>query len=107
MSNSDLTALANIISSNVQSLQEGYSANGITFPSLNDPFNPTPLEFDPKLMRMKSLIIAAASQLIASVGSPLEILLEQSLSMYLTATLGFVVDNHIPEILNEGGSQVR
>lgn len=102
---SPLSALANIISSNAQNLEAAYAKSGAEFPSLDDPFRPTPLDFDPTLDQTKALIVAAAAQLLATVRSPIEMLQEYSPGMYWTATLGFVVDTNIPDILNEGGRQ--
>ncbi|KAG5645605.1 hypothetical protein DXG03_005743 [Asterophora parasitica] len=100
-----LSALAAIISSNVKSLEAAYATHGADFPSLDDPFRPTPLDFDPTLHQTKALIVAAAAQILASVRSPIETLQEYAPGMYWTATLGFVVDANIPDILNEGGPE--
>ncbi|KAF5387187.1 hypothetical protein D9615_001587 [Tricholomella constricta] len=100
-----LSALSNIISSHVQTLEAAYAKAGAEFPSLDDPFHPTPLDFDPALHQTKALIVAAAAQILATVRSPIEMLQEYSPGMYWTATLGFVVDTNIPDILNEGGPQ--
>ncbi|KAG6817821.1 hypothetical protein H0H87_003229 [Tephrocybe sp. NHM501043] len=100
-----LSALANLITTNVAALEAAYAEKGATFPSLNDPFQPTPLDFDPTLGPTKALIVAAAAQILATVRSPVEMLQEYSPGMYFTTTLGFVVDVNIPEILNEGGPE--
>lgn len=102
-----LTALATIITSNVQTLEAAYAQAGSTFPSLDDPFSPEPLDSDPSLKEMKKLIVAAAAQILATVRSPPETLMEYSPSTYLTMTLGFVVDTNIPDILKGAGPQVR
>ncbi|KAG6910307.1 hypothetical protein DXG01_011704 [Tephrocybe rancida] len=102
---SPLRALANLITTNVDALEAAYAEKGATFPSLDDPFRPTPLDFDPTLGPTKALIIAAAAQILATVCSPIEMLQEYSPGMYWTATLGFVVDANIPDILNEGGPE--
>lgn len=103
---SPLSALLIIISSNVQTLEAAYAKAGATFPSLDDPFSPTPLDFDPSLKETKKLIVAAAAQLLATVCSPIETLQEYSPGMNWTATLGFVVDTNVPDILYGAGSQV-
>lgn len=103
---SPLTALAALISSNVQSLEAAYASAGAAFPSLDDPFAPTPLDFDPALAQTKQLIVAAAAQILAAVRSPIETLQERSQAMYWTATLGFVVDANVPEILRSAGPEV-
>ncbi|KAG5336711.1 Sterigmatocystin 8-O-methyltransferase [Termitomyces sp. J132] len=100
-----LSALANIIVTNVAALEAAYAEKGATFPSLDDPFRPTPMDFDTSLAPTKALIVAAAAQILACVRSPIETLQEYSPGMYLTATLGFVVDTNIPDILNEGNPE--
>ncbi|KAG6861524.1 hypothetical protein C0995_015257 [Termitomyces sp. Mi166 len=99
-----LSALANLISTNVAALEAAYAEKGAKFPSLDDPFRPT-MHFDPGLAPTKALIVAAAAQIIATVRSPIEMLQEYSPGMYFTATLGFIVDTNIPDILNEGGPE--
>ncbi|RDB21483.1 4-O-methyltransferase 1 [Hypsizygus marmoreus] len=102
---SPLTALVNIISSNVQSLEGAYAKAETPFPSLDDPFRPTLLDFDPSLAETRNLIVAAAAQLLATVRSPIEMLQDYAPGMYWTATLGFVVDVNVPDILKDAGPQ--
>jgi hypothetical protein len=104
---SPLSALVQIISSNVQRLEAAYSSSGTPLPSLNDLFAPGPLDQDPATLEASQQIVAAASQLIASVRSPEVTIREYAPGMYLSACLGFVVENNIPEILKEAGPQVR
>ncbi|KAG6852821.1 hypothetical protein C0991_008915 [Blastosporella zonata] len=109
MPSSDVTplrALANLISTNVDTLEAAYAEQGASFPSLNDIYQQSPLDFNPALVQTKSLIVAAAAQLLATVRLPFEMLHEYAPGMYLTSTLGFAVESHIPDILQEGGPQV-
>ncbi|KAG6888544.1 hypothetical protein C0995_007556 [Termitomyces sp. Mi166 len=102
-----LSALTNLISINVAALEATYADKGVTFPSLDDPFVPTSLDFDPSLAPTKALIVAAAAQILATVRSPIEMLQEYSPGMYFTATLGFVVDTNIPDLLSKGGPEPK
>lgn len=101
-----LAELAQLISSGVKTLEDAYTKQGIPFPSLDAPFQPTPLDFDPALFQTAHLIVAAASQLIATVRSPMETVQAYAASMHVTSTLGFVVDADIPDVLRDAGSKV-
>jgi hypothetical protein len=87
-------------------LEETYAREGVTFPSLDAKFRPSALDRDPSVVQTERLIVAAAAQILATVRSPVETLHEYSPGLYWTATLGFVVDTNIPDILKEGGAQV-
>lgn len=81
------------------------------FPSLDAPFDPITsknpaLDSDAALIRTRQLIIAAATQLIATVQPPTEFLQDAVSGMLKPATLRLVVDTNIPEVLSEKGSQV-
>ena len=71
-STSELFTLAKIISDSVQSLDRACTDNGLTFPSLNDPFTPQSEAFrsNPDASEAASRIAAAAFQLVASVLPP-------------------------------------
>ncbi|KAJ7250604.1 S-adenosyl-L-methionine-dependent methyltransferase [Mycena rebaudengoi] len=100
---SPLAALSQLIATGVQTLEAAYEKQGIPYPSLDAPFQPTPLDFDPALFQTAHLIIAAASQLIATVRSPMETIQSYTASLHTTSTLGFVVDAEIPDVLKEAG----
>ncbi|KAJ3741587.1 S-adenosyl-L-methionine-dependent methyltransferase [Lentinula detonsa] len=100
-----LKALVDIISSQTAVLQSTYAQNNSEVPSLNTPFQPTALEFDPNVTAARNLIIAAATQLIATVQSPIEFVANSMGGVYDTVTLGLVVDINVPEILKEAGTQ--
>ncbi|KAG6919980.1 hypothetical protein DXG01_013329 [Tephrocybe rancida] len=102
---SPLRALADIISANVTILEDAYAKEGATFPSLDEPFKWAPIDTNPLLAEAKRLIAAAAGQLVATVRSPVETLQEYSPGMYLTVTLGTVVDTNVPDILRDAGSE--
>ncbi|KAJ7026144.1 S-adenosyl-L-methionine-dependent methyltransferase [Mycena alexandri] len=102
---SPLAALAQLITAGVQTIEAAYAKQGIPYPSLDAPFQPTPLDFDPALFQTAHLIVAAASQLIATVRSPMETIQAYAASMHVTSTLGFVVDADIPDVLKDAGPQ--
>ena len=106
-STSPLAALAEIISQGVQNLESAYSKKGHSFPSLNEPFKPGPLDDDADVGNTTRLIVAAAYQIIATVRPPLETIMLQAPAMYMTATLGVVDDANIADVLKEAGPQVR
>jgi hypothetical protein len=101
-----LDALVKIISSQVDTLKSAYFKDGGSFPSIDDPFVPTPLDGDPIVREAKQLIVAAAAQLIATVRSPVEVLREAAPAMYTSAALGFVEETNIVDILFEAGREV-
>jgi hypothetical protein len=102
-----LRALANIISTNVQTLESAYTRNGATFPDLKDPFAPSALDADPALNETARTIVAAAYQIIAAVRPPHESIQEYATGCYSSMALNLVVDLNIPNILKEAGGQVR
>jgi hypothetical protein len=102
-----LSTLATIISSGVQTLESAYARDGQTFPSLDDPFEPRSLDQDLALLETRRLIVAAAAQIIASVRMPAETILESTLGVCMTSTLGFVVDVNVVDILKEAAPNVR
>ncbi|KAJ3819936.1 S-adenosyl-L-methionine-dependent methyltransferase [Lentinula raphanica] len=68
-------------------------------------FEPTSLESDPAVAAARKLIVAAATQIIAAVQSPVEYLQNGVSGMFDTLTLGFVIDVNVPEILKEAGTE--
>jgi len=103
---SQLSALANIISSGVQTLESAYAENGRTYPSLDDPFDPSGLDQDRVLVETRRLIVAAATQIIACVRPPAETVLESMAGACTTTTLGFIADTNVVDILKEAGPSV-
>ena len=106
-STSRLAALARIISQGVQTLESAYSKKGLSFPSLDKPFKPGPLDNDPDVGNTTRLVVAAACQIIATVRPPLDTILLQAPAMYLSASLGVVDEANIADVLKEAGPQVR
>ena len=104
---SPLAALAGIISQSVQTLESAYSKKGLSFPSLDEPFKPGPLDDDPDVGNTTRLIVAAACQIIATVRPPLETIMLHAPAMYMSASLGVVDEANIADVLKDAGSQVR
>jgi len=102
---SPLSALSEIISLNILRLESEYSKKGIPVPSLNDHITSGPLDQDPAAIEAVQLIVAAASQLIASVRPPHWTIREYAPAHYVSACLAFAVENNIPEILEEAGPE--
>lgn len=103
--NDSLTAIVSIINTSVQKLQSAYAQKGLTVPNLDEPYSPGYPD-DAQTREAILLINAAATQLIATVKSPVDTILELAPNMYVPALLGFVVDANIPEILNEAPDKV-
>ncbi|KAJ3730279.1 S-adenosyl-L-methionine-dependent methyltransferase [Lentinula raphanica] len=102
-----LQALLDILSTQTAILKSAHTTNNTTVPSLDSPFEPTSLESDPAVAAARKLIVAAATQLIATVQSPVEYLQNGVSGMFDTLTLGFVIDVNVPEILKEAGTEVN
>ncbi|KAJ3755044.1 S-adenosyl-L-methionine-dependent methyltransferase [Lentinula raphanica] len=100
-----LQALLDILSTQTAILKSAYTTNNTTVHSLDSPFEPTSLESDPAVAAARKLIVAAATQLIATVQSPVEYLQNGVSGMFDTLTLGFVIDVNVPEILKEAGTE--
>ncbi|KAG9218603.1 hypothetical protein PLEOSDRAFT_1103769 [Pleurotus ostreatus PC15] len=103
-----LTALVQIIASNVKTLQSAYAKNGSIYPSLDEPLDQTQaaeIAANKDVQENIRLIVAAATQLVASVRSPFDVLGEQATGMYNTVTLSFVNDHNVADLLKEAGPQ--
>lgn len=107
-----LKALVKIISTETDALLSAYATHEVKFPSIDETSTTsskknTDFDVDPTIVRMRQLIVAAAAQLIATVQPPGEFLQDAGPAMFKSATLGFVVDVDVPEILMEAGPMVR
>ena len=104
---SPLSALAGIISQSVQTLESAYSKKGLSFPSLDEPFKPGPLDDDLEVGNTTRLIVAAAYQIIATVRPPSETIMLHAPAMYMSASLGVVDEANIADVLKDAGPRVR
>ncbi|KAF8977536.1 S-adenosyl-L-methionine-dependent methyltransferase, partial [Cyathus striatus] len=100
---STLQSLTNVITSNLQVIEDSYTSNNLTVPTLDDLFLPTVLDTDPTLHEAKQLVVAAAAQLIATIRPPPETIALYGTGMYTSVTLGIVVEANIPDILMAHG----
>lgn len=66
---SPLSALSQIVSSGISTIESTYATHGATFPSLDEPFQPPTFD-DSGLLHPTQLVIAAAAQLIALLSHP-------------------------------------
>ncbi|KAI0045354.1 S-adenosyl-L-methionine-dependent methyltransferase [Auriscalpium vulgare] len=98
---SPLLALASIISSGARTLDEAYTQRGFSFPSLNEPFQPGPLDNDKDLANTTRLIVAAAHQIIATVRLPLDTIQDYAPAVYISSSLGFVDQTNIADVLKD------
>jgi hypothetical protein len=71
-----LDALLGVISSGLAEIKTIYSKEGISTPSLDDPYSPNPVER--KVGQATNLVVAAAFQLIATLRHPSGSLVEAS-----------------------------
>ncbi|THU96160.1 S-adenosyl-L-methionine-dependent methyltransferase, partial [Dendrothele bispora CBS 962.96] len=100
----ELDALLQILTTQVASLQASYRTSNTTerLPSLlklnNETLGP---DSDPSLNETRRLIVSAATQLIHTVQSPIEIIQDYAGSTFKTVALGFVVDVNIPEVIRD------
>ncbi|KAJ3848008.1 S-adenosyl-L-methionine-dependent methyltransferase [Lentinula lateritia] len=103
-----LKALVEIISTETTALLSAYATHEVKFPSIDETSTTsskknTDFDVDPTIVRIRQLIVAAAEQLIATVQPPGEFLQSAAPAMFKSATLGFVIDVDVPEILMEAG----
>ncbi|KAL0952690.1 hypothetical protein HGRIS_006929 [Hohenbuehelia grisea] len=102
---STLKALAQLILSNVETLESAAAKHGIDYPSLEADFAPSALNADPVAANASRVIVGAAAQLIATVRDPIEMLQDHCSSMYTAAAVGFANSNDVADILHESGPQ--
>ncbi|KAI0262997.1 S-adenosyl-L-methionine-dependent methyltransferase [Gloeopeniophorella convolvens] len=98
-----LSSLSSLISSNVRKVEAAYSNKGTTFPSLDAPYQPGPLDDDAEVMEATRIIVAAATQLLAAVRPPADSLFDHASGMHMAASLGLAVDVDLADVLKEAG----
>ncbi|KAF9264075.1 O-methyltransferase [Marasmius fiardii PR-910] len=102
---STLRQLADLISVSVDAIDARFSKNGLTFPSLNDPFNPvSPAEAllrSPDLVKHIMTAVSACSQLTATVNMPMSLLGDVGLSFQIPAALRATVVANVVEVLRD------
>ncbi|KIM79035.1 hypothetical protein PILCRDRAFT_823892 [Piloderma croceum F 1598] len=101
MSSNDLSTILDIINANVSSIQQIYAKNQTSVPSLNEPYKP--LAFEPELIDSTDLVVAAATQLIAMLRSPVISLVAAVGGQHIATSIGAAEATNISEILSEAG----
>jgi hypothetical protein len=76
-----LSALSNILSSGIATIELTYAKHGATFPSMDELFHPAPFEEDKALCQTIDHVITAASQLIALVRPAPRAVVETAMSV--------------------------
>ncbi|KAF7303957.1 hypothetical protein MIND_00626400 [Mycena indigotica] len=104
-----LRALAKIINESVDTLETAYTKAGQPLPPLDAPFDPSnPAEKvrdEPAVATAILNIMAATSQMAATVRAPAASVLDASQAFHLSACLRVASELNVVEILREGGSQ--
>ncbi|KAF8990766.1 O-methyltransferase [Cyathus striatus] len=105
---SPLRLLGRLITSSIEQIEAQLEREGVTYPSLQGPFDPTSKAesalLHPDVLSASSLIIAAASQLIATVRHPAQTVIDNSAAFHLGTSLRAVIETNIVEIIRDGGS---
>ncbi|KAJ7691351.1 O-methyltransferase [Mycena rosella] len=106
---SHLRLLGELILQSIDAIESRMDAECVEFPSLTDPFDPTAkaesVLLGADLLTATSHIIAAASQLIAMVRSPVQTIMEYSLLFHLPSCMRAAVESNMVEIIREAGAQ--
>ncbi|KAJ8503578.1 hypothetical protein ONZ45_g10735 [Pleurotus djamor] len=98
-----LDSLVGIIASNAKVLNDIYAKDGLQFPSLEDD---RALKVDEETQIATRMVIAAATQLLASVRFPLETLMPQAAAgMYNTTAIAFAEEYNVADVLKEAGGE--
>ncbi|KAF7338950.1 O-methyltransferase [Mycena venus] len=81
----------------------------LEFPTLDKPFDPTDrverVLLEGKMLAATSHIVAAASQLIAMVRSPVQTMMENSMLFHLPSCMRAAVESNMVEIIRESGTK--
>ncbi|KAK7065068.1 O-methyltransferase [Favolaschia claudopus] len=109
-SKSPLRLLVELISNNVEALETRLFSEGLQFPLLADPYDPkNPVERllseNPAMLEATSVIVAAASQLVAMVRSPVQTMMEGSLLFHLPSCIRAAIESNMVEIIRDSGPQ--
>ncbi|KAH9993413.1 O-methyltransferase [Russula vinacea] len=103
----ELKALANIIQTSIEQIEEVVTANSFTFPSPDSTFSPESEapRMHPAIQSAGSLITSAAGQLITLVRPAPLILLDITVQFNVCAALRTAISTHVAEILRDAGSK--
>ncbi|KAH9990787.1 S-adenosyl-L-methionine-dependent methyltransferase [Russula vinacea] len=103
----ELKALANIIQSSIEQIEEVTAANSFIFPSPDSTFSPESEapRMHPAIQSAGSLIASAAAQLITRVRPASLTLFEISTQFLVSTALRTAISIHVAEILRDAGSE--
>ncbi|TFY78717.1 hypothetical protein EWM64_g5297 [Hericium alpestre] len=103
----ELKALSNIIRENIDRLEATCKANGLEYPSSKAPYGPESEAARnlPDAMEAGSLIVSAATQLVAAVNPPPMTMFSLVGSFHIPAALRVVLETHTAEILHDAGPE--
>ncbi|KAF9471449.1 S-adenosyl-L-methionine-dependent methyltransferase [Pholiota conissans] len=107
MTSQTLRSLASLITDSISKIELACATKNVKLPSLDEPFSPqseAPL-MNPEISEAASIIIAAASQLIATVRPAPMGLLTTAMQFHLSSALRVAVETNVVEILREAGPQ--
>ncbi|KAH9994291.1 S-adenosyl-L-methionine-dependent methyltransferase [Russula vinacea] len=101
----ELKALANIIQSSIEQIEQVTTANSFTFPSPDSTFSPETEapRMHPAIQSAGSLIASAAGQLITLVRPAPLTLLDISSQFHVSTAMGTAISTHVAEILRDAG----
>ncbi|KAJ3553485.1 hypothetical protein NM688_g3587 [Phlebia brevispora] len=101
----ELRALVALISDSLDSMEHTVCSRGQTFPSMHKPYSPESeaARSVPEGLKASSVIVAAASQLIAAVRPPAISALVTALQYHVSSSLRVAIQLQVPEILREAG----
>ncbi|KAA1466023.1 O-methyltransferase [Dentipellis sp. KUC8613] len=100
-----LKQLSNLIAASVDQIDAACEAQGLQFPSLDEPFSPESegARHIPDVLKAIDIIVVAANQLIATAQPPISSAIDFSNRLFTAAVLHAVNEANIAEIVREGG----
>ncbi|KAF8180013.1 O-methyltransferase [Mycena galopus ATCC 62051] len=106
---STLRRLADIITNAVTTMENVYAESRMALPSLDEPFDPQDpaenLRQDPKVSAAVKNLVAAASQISATVFDPMRVAVNTSHAFHISSCLLAASELNAVEILREAGSK--
>ncbi|KZT25154.1 O-methyltransferase [Neolentinus lepideus HHB14362 ss-1] len=103
---SPLRALANLIVTSVDQLEEAYAAQSVPLPSLDDISGEVPdLAFDAEVRQARAVLVSACAQLQATVQLPTTQIMHTASGHYLSACINVALRAHTAEALRPAGDK--
>ncbi|KAJ6601633.1 O-methyltransferase [Mycena sp. CBHHK59/15] len=108
-SKSHLRLLGELILKSIDSIESRLASEFTEFPTLFDPFDPAKkveiILQEEEMLAATSHIVAAASQLVATVRPPAQSVVDNSLAFHLSSCMRAAVESNMVEIIREAGTQ--